>query len=699
MSVSPGRDRIHFAALLGIAAAVVIFGRLFSLQVVSHGEFVERAEQNQEGRVVLPPRRGDLLDCQGKVLATDLHTYSVYAVPRIMKDPKGTARALSKLLDLDSYELLQRFRKRPSYCWVSRQIDPGVEVQLRELNLRGVSLEVETRREYPEGNSCLLVTGRVNRDGKGIEGLEFQYESFLHGYSGWETIYKVRPGQAVRLPRGSRRDPIHGGGLVLTIDSGIQGVVMSRLEEAVTEFDAAQATAVIIEPKTGEILAMGSAGPALAKSRRNPVVSDTYEPGSTFKIVAASAVLEENIANPKSIYYAEQGSYDFGGFRIRDTHEYEDLTLADAVRLSSNIVAGKLALELGENRFYQYATSYGFGSLTGVEYPGEVGGRLRPPHQWSGRSLPTLAIGQELAVTPLQMVLSYAVVANGGVLMRPQLIKAEVDPQGRVTKRYKPRAIRRVLSKKTAETMLEMLQAVVDSGTATRAQIAWASVAGKTGTAQKYDPSRGTYSHNMYVSSFVGILPADDPRLVCLVLVDEAKRGHYGGEIAAPVFRRIMEDVRRLRRGPLSPSPERVKIETVRAPSAGVPDVRLLPLELAVKELKRYGFRAKPVGAGIRVIAQIPEPGEDVERGDAVELILEDRVELTMPRVVGLTVREALAKLSRHGIRPRVVGRGVVSSQVPSAGAQVSKSRRAVLHCRYLELSEARAGRGSNGRR
>jgi cell division protein FtsI (penicillin-binding protein 3) len=688
LKASPGRDRILFAALLGLVAALAVFARLVTVQVFAHERFEARAEQNQEGRVLLPPRRGELLDRKGRVLASDLRTYSVHAVPRIMKNPRATAKKLARLLDLNTSTLIREFKKRPKFCWVSRQLDPGLETELQEAGLRGVYLNVEIRREYSEP-ACVGVTGRVNLDGKGVEGIEYQFESVLHGRSGWETVYKDGSGGKVFLPRGSRRDPEHGHGLVLTIDSSIQGVVMSRLGAAVERTGARQGTAVVLDPYSGEILGMGSCGPATKGVKRNPVMSDTYEPGSTFKLVAASATLDEDLADTETIYNAEDGSYNFGGFLIHDTHEYGEITLFDAVRFSSNIVAGKLAVELGERKFYQYATAYGFGSLTGVEFPGEAGGRLRPPHQWSGRSLPTLAIGQEVSVTPLQMALSYAVLANGGLLMTPQLVLAELDPHGKVVRRFKPHAVRRVISAETATVMREMMQAVVDSGTAKRARIDWAHVGGKTGTAQKYDPASGTYSRAKYVSSFVGFLPADDPRLVCLVLIDEPGRGYYGGEVAAPVFREIVEDIRRMRRGPLSPTPERVLVdpEDVRPPPTVVPDVRLLPIDEASRLLAEMGLRVRAQGEGTRVVAQSPVSGIPIDRGEVVELVLDMGATGVMPRVVGLTVRQALAELSARGIRPQVVGSGVVRKQAPAAGAKLPRERRCVLRCEPLDVS------------
>ena len=703
MSESTGRDRILVAALVATAAAGILCARLLAVQVVQHEHFAARAEQNQEGRVLLPPRRGDLVDRRGELLATDLRTYSVYAVPRLMKNRRSTARALARLLDVDAGALEKRFRERPGFCWVTRMADPGIEDKLEKARLRGVFLTVESRREDPGGEAVLPVLGRVNLDGSGVEGLEFQFDGRLRGRPGWATVFRDGTGRQISLPQGSRRQPLHGHGLVLTLDNAIQAIAVARLAAAADSLRAQQASAVILDPRTGEILAMAAAGRAAPDARRNPVVSDQYEPGSTFKLVAAAATLEEGLAQPSTVYDAENGAYDFGPCVIHDSHPHGRLTLRDAVRFSSNIVAGKLGVGLGARRYYEYASAFGFGSLTGIEFPGEAPGRLRHPRSWSGRSLPTLAMGQEVAVTPLQVALAYAVVANGGVLMQPQVVLAEIDEQGRAGDRIPPRAVRRVLSPRTAATLRDFLQAVVDSGTATRARLPWTTVAGKTGTAQKYDPATHTYARGRYISSFVGFLPADDPRLVCLVLVDEPRKGYYGGEVAAPIFRDIMEDIRRLRGGPLSERPATVQVAAadLAPPPTLVPDVRLLPEERARERLAAIGLRVHAVGDGPRVLAQTPAPGSPVERGQAVEIVLARATAPVVPEVRGLTLREALARLSAAGVPARITGTGVVAGQRPAAGSRLAEGATCLLTCRSeaaVRLAAQTEGRG-RGRR
>jgi cell division protein FtsI/penicillin-binding protein 2 len=695
VAVPFGRDRILIAGIVACLLAAVVVARLAFVQIVSYPHFAARAEQNQQGRVLLPPRRGDILDRNGKCLAGDLRTYSVYAVPRLMKNRRATARTLARLLDLDARTLEKRFRDRPAFCWVTRQANPGIEEELERARLRGVYLTVETRRQRPGGEAVLPIVGRVNLDGRGVEAVEYQFDGMLRGRPGWATLFKDGTGKQMSLPAGRSRAPQHGRGLILTLDADMQEIVVARLRAAADSLMAKQAAAVIVDPSTGQILAMASAGPGAPGAQRNPIISDQYEPGSTFKAVVAAAILEERLAEPSTVYDGGHGARDFGGFVIHDAHPHDQLTLRDAIRLSSNVICGQLALEVGARRYYEYATAFGFGALTGVEFPGEVGGRLRPPRSWSKRSLPTLAIGQEVAVTPLQMALAYAAIANGGVLLRPQLVLAELDEKGRIERRFEPRAVRRVIAPGTSATMRDFLQSVVDSGTAKRAALPWTTVAGKTGTAQKYDPETRTYARGRYIGSFVGFLPADEPRLVCLVLVDEPRRGYYGGEVAAPIFRDIMEEIRRLRGGPLSPRPATVQVaaSTLRLPQTLVPDVRLLPRERAEQRLATLGLRAVMEGKGTRVLDQFPAPGSPAERGQTVRLMAARDAAAVVPDVRGLTVRDALARLSARAMPVRVSGSGRVASQTPAPGATLPKGAVCVLVCRHEAAAPAAAAR------
>jgi cell division protein FtsI/penicillin-binding protein 2 len=685
-SVAP-RRRLFPAAVLVLSVGAAIVLRLGFLQIALHGHYVERAEGNQRERVRILPARGSIRDRDGRLLAQDLRTYSLYAVPRQMKDPARMARRLARALDLDVQDLAREFKRRPAFCWVVRHRPPGLEVMVSDstksakTGWSGVFLESELRRSYPAGEPLAQLVGRADVDNRGVEGVELQFDNVLRGEQGWRSVLRDGRGRQIGLPGWSNRNPVHGHSIDLTIDADIQSVVCDRLRAAVDSLDATKAIAVVVDPWTGEVLAAGSEPQPDGGPYRNQAITDQFEPGSTYKMVTMSSALEEGVVKPSDLYDACEGVCDFGGFKIHDSHPHGMLTIRDAVRYSSNIVAAKVGIKVGSRALYEYSTAFGFGALTGIEFPGETPGLLRHPAGWSGRSLPTISMGHELSVTALQLALAYGAVANGGTLMAPQILKQEFDADGRSLQEAEPRPLRRVISPETAETMRGMLQSVVDSGTATRAALAWAPVAGKTGTAQKYDVALHSYKTGKYLASFVGFVPAKAPRLVCVVMVDEPRKGYYGGDVAAPVFRKIMEDLYRLRGGPLAPAPARVRFERPRPRDVVVPGVRALPLARAREELERRGLRARVAGDGARVLAQAPAAGERAERGTVVTLSTVPAAGGVMPRVLGLTVRQALTQLSASAISAKVVGRGVVVRQEPAPGASLSKTPSCVLTC------------------
>ncbi len=685
MSNLAPRRRLVPAAVVVLLAGTCVLARLAFLQVLRHGYYAARAEVNQQERVQLPPERGEIRDRRGNLLAQDRRTYSMIAVPRNMADPPRMARRLARALGLDEKRLVAEFQRRPGYCWVVRQRSPDLAEMFADSTKAkngwtSVFLQGETRRSYPAGGPLAQLVGRADLDNVGVEGLEYQFDSVLRGQQGWRTVLQDGRGRQIGMPGWSSKNPVNGHSIRLTIDSDIQSVVCERLRAAVDSLGATKAIAVVLDPWTGEVLAAGSEPQPMEPPFRNQAITDQFEPGSTYKMVVVSAALEGGVANPTTLFNAENGAYDFGGFVIHDSHPHGVLTLADAVRYSSNIVAGKLGMKVGSRTMYEYSTSYGFGALTGIDFPGETPGLLRHPDRWSARSLPTLAMGHELSVTALQLALAYAAVANGGTLMAPQLLAAEFDASGGVVSRAEARPLRRVISAETAQTLRGFLQAVVDSGTATRAQLAWAHVGGKTGTAQKYDAALHTYRNGKYLASFVGFLPVESPRLVCVVMVDEPRKGYYGGDVAAPIFKKIMEDLYRLRGGPLAPAPATATAVRPHPVALLVPSVRALPLNAARDALGDAGFRARIDGDGSRVLSQSPPAGTRAERGALVVLSTTPGVG-GVPNVVGMTVRQALTELASVALPAQVVGRGVVVRQDPPAGSMFAKGRSCMLVC------------------
>ncbi len=667
------KSRVLVAAAGLLLGLVAIWLRVGWLQVVRHAYYAERAERNQEQRVLIRPARGELLDRHGRPLARDLPTYSVSAAPREMQDPPGVARALAKILGLDPRRLERDFHARPRFLWVARRVPPELGQRLSDQGWRGVYLSVETQREYLLGAATQEILGRTDLDNSGVEGLELAFDDQLRGHPGWATLIRDGRGKSHALPRGMRRAPENGNQIVLTLDADLQSILETHLARAVDTLHAVRGFALFMDPRTGEVLAAVDVPHLPLGKCRNWTFTDQYEPGSTFKAVVAGAALEEHLAEPNQYFDAGGGVCDLGGGAIfHDTHKRAGFTFRDAVRFSSNIVMGKLGLLVGPDRLYRYATALGFGSVTGIGFPGEAGGKLRAPEQWSGRSCPTIAIGHEVSVTPLQLTLAYAAIANGGVLMQPMLAREVRNSEGEVVRRFTPQASHRVFSEATTLTLRRMLTAVVDSGTARAARIPDFAMAGKTGTAQKYDAGIGTYGRGMYLSSFVGFAPAEQPTIVGVVVIDEPHSKHYyGGEIAAPVFREVILDLRRLPQGPFEWSPSQVAIRPPAPAPVVVPDLRLLPPRTAERRLLSFGLRAHFEGSGARALAQSPAAGEAAERGAQVTVWLsapDDSAMRALPDLTGLSAREALRRLSLCQVGARIEGTGRVVHQEPAPG-------------------------------
>jgi len=668
--------------LLGL---VVLWLRVTWLQVVRHSYYAGRAELNQEQRVLVRPVRGELLDQRGRPLARDLLTCSVSAAPREMRDPAIVARGLAALLHLDARRLAGEFRAHPRFVWVARHRPPEVGGAVAARKWRGVHLSVETRREYTLGTAASEILGRTDLDDSGVDGLELQLDGELRGRPGWATRFRVGGSHTVELPRGLSRAPTDGRSAVLTLDLDLQSIVEHHLARAVDTLRAVRGFALFLDPRTGAILASACVPHLSPGKARNWPFTDQYEPGSTFKVVAAGTALEEDLARPGQYFDAGNGVCQVvPGVFFHDSHKATGFTLFGAVQHSSNIVMAKLGLLAGPERIYRYATALGFGSLTGLDFPGETGGRLRSPAHWSARSCPTIAIGHEVSVTQLQLALAYAAIANGGVLMEPMLVREMRDAEGRVLHRYGPRASRRVFSEATTATLREMLTAVVDSGTATATRVPGLALAGKTGTAQKFDPAIRGYAPGKYLSSFVGFAPASAPTLVGIVVIDEPRTGHYyGGEIAAPVFREVMLDLRRLPDSPFGSGSTEVAAKPPAPASVVVPDLRLLPQLAAERRLVQHGLRARFEGRGSRALAQSPVAGQAAERGARVTVWLAAREGSAglLPDVVGLPLREALRRLTPWQVRTRITGSGIVVRQTPAAGTPLAPGSECRLWC------------------
>lgn len=538
---------VSFVLLAGFALVLL---RLIFIQGIEHDTWVARAEQAQEKTVKLEPERGTIYDRNGKVLAMNFDRPSLYAIPSEIENPRKTARKLAKILNIRSDRLLQKLKRKGAFVWLERKIGLAEMEKIETLKIKGIRSVMESKRVYPKGALFGQLLGFAGLDNQGLEGIEKKHDMLLRGTEGAIILERDAYGQSVFPKDFQYIEPTRGKDLHLTVDENIQHISERELQRMVTASGAKGGTVIVMNPWNGEILSM-AIQPAFNPNEvrnsspaqwRNSAIADFYEPGSTFKIVTASAALEENLVRPEDLIDCEEGAYRVRGTIIHDHDPFGIISFRQVIAHSSNIGTIKIAEILGPERLSNYAHAFGFGQRLGIALTGESPGLLRDTRLWSGRSLASIAIGQEIGVTPLQMVTATSVLANGGYLMTPKIIR---EVRGKNSNNQSPPQIkRRVLSKKTAQVMTDILKDVVsNTGTAIRAAVPGYTVAGKTGTAQKIDPKTRRYSPDKFVSSFVGFVPAEDPVITILVIIDEPEGRAWGGEIAAPVFSNIAKEV------------------------------------------------------------------------------------------------------------------------------------------------------------
>ena len=551
MTGSPSRVRRYVLLLVLLCGFAVVLFRLVSLQVLQAAELTAKADRQHQKTVSLEGARGTVMDRHGKVLAMNMEVPSVFGIPTALESPAKTARFLSPVLHVRTDELEKKLRQDRSFVWLARKLDPEQGHRLERMPMEGIGLVMEGRRFYPKGPLLAHVLGFAGMDGEGLEGIERRYESQLHGEKRVVILQRDAMGRTV-FPKGQAEQvPVAGHSLVVTIDEVIQYIAEKELEEAVTKAHAKSGTVIVLDPQTGAVLALAisprfdpNAVASLTADRwRNRALTDTYEPGSTMKALVAAAALEEKVMKQSTMLYGENGRMTIANTVIHDHEKLGWMTFAQVIQKSSNIGAAKTGMALGDQRLYRYLQAFGFGQKTEIDLPGEVGGLVKHPREWGRRSLASISMGQEIGVTPIQMVSAVAALANGGVLMKPYIVSEVRDAQGKVLRQILPQVKHRVVSPETARTVTTILEGVVTDGTGAKAAIPGFRVAGKTGTAQKIDPRTGAYSSTLFVGSFVGFVPADNPRLAMIVVIDEPQGESWGGTVAAPVFRRVGEQV------------------------------------------------------------------------------------------------------------------------------------------------------------
>jgi cell division protein FtsI (penicillin-binding protein 3) len=634
-----GASRIDQLSLLVFCITLLVGARLFYLQVLRYPHYRSLQSRQVVTKQPVPARRGRILDRHGRPLAFDIVGWNVSVVKKRFR--AADLAVLGETLRESPQSLRAKLAAGQRFVTVRRGVTLTPAGVRRLSALPGVCLEKRSYRQYPFGTLAAQALGFTDAGGSGREGVEKTYDSVLSGRPGEVVLLKDEDGDPLALR--SRRQPVDGADLQLTLDIDLQMIVDAELRRSVQRYGARGGCVLVLDPHAGEILAVASApsppdrdaayDPA---SWRNRAVSDLFEPGSTLKPLTAAAALRRGIVNTNTILYAERGAMSFGAAGVvHDSHESGDgwLTFAQAFAKSSNICFAKIARAIPPGELYDELRAFGFGSLTGVALPGEVAGSLSVPRQWSGRTRLCLGYGHEIGVTAMQLAGLYTAIANGGRLVQPILASRVLDPDGGTRERFAPREIRRVLGAELADDLRALCRLVVDEGTGDAARVDGVLAAGKTGTAQKAENGRYT---SRYVASFGGFVPADDPRLVCLVVLDEPRGPyHWGGQSAAPTFRRIVEAVLRGTRY-LEPRADRVQLvrgdglqaddSTLDVPTrivslrpAAMPDLRGQRPQVASRWLGRIGIEVRVEGHGV-VAAQWPAPGAHLERGDVAKL-------------------------------------------------------------------------------
>jgi len=643
-------SRIRIRIIGGLFAAFFLLtsARAFYLQIIKKEDWIRLAERQHQKVVPLTPARGTIYDCTGASLAVSIEVDSCFAEPAVIEDANSAASQLAPLLGIPRETLTKKLSGKRSFAWVQRHITPELARKIKELNIDGIGFVKETRRFYPNSEVAAHVIGFTGLDPQGLEGVELKYNSQILGNTGYMVTERDALGRDIELMGTVIKKASKGYNIYLTLDKNIQYIAEKELSKAVTESRAAGGIALVMEPRSGKILAMASY-PTFNPNAfqryshgwlRNRAIADSFEPGSTMKAFLIAAALEEKIVGPGDRFNCENGSYAVGGRVIHDTHKYGSITVSEILKFSSNIGAAKIGGRLGPERLFRHLRDFGFGERTEIDLPGEVVGFLRDRGNWYGIDLATISFGQGVSVSSLQLAAAVSAIANGGMLMKPYVVDRICDDSGRVVQQFSPQIRRRVISSQTSQQMAKMMEGVTtEGGTGMNAAVDGYRVAGKTGTAQKVDPQTRCYSASKRTASFLGFVPAEDPKLTILVIVDEPKTSTYGGVVAAPVFREIaLQSLCYLKVPASGPVKSKVKAADTRetaalrpAPADALaegtvdesPDGAVMPnfQGMSIRQVLRYmeknSLNVKIVGSG-RAVEQNPQPGRRIGPSDQV---------------------------------------------------------------------------------
>jgi cell division protein FtsI (penicillin-binding protein 3) len=660
------RKRIYALLSLFVLVVLGLMAGLYRHQVVERERYLAWADRQQLHPIRLIPLRGKILDRRGAPMAVSLEGGSLFTHPASVEDPVLTARRLAPLLDADERTLRRKLKQPLSFVWLARQLPLRKATDIQELGLSGIGMEKEGKRYYPNRDLAANVIGFVGVDCQGLEGLELHYEGRVRGGQASLLLQRDARGKLLWREMTGAPDLARGGEIALTLDLRIQHAAERALNRAAEDTGASSGSVVVLDPRSGEVLAMAclpTFNPNLYRNypagwRRNRSITDTFEPGSTAKPFLLAAAMEEGLVSEETKIDCEKGAYRFGGHWIHDMEPHEELSALEILTRSSNIGAAKIAERLEAETWWEYLHDFGFGQETGVDLPGEVGGNLRHWRRWAKVALATHAFGHGFSVTTLQMATAFAALANGGYLLEPFVVREVRDESGRSVEVRTPRVVRRVISKETARRVLAVLEAVVAGGTGKNAQVAGFRVAGKTGTAQRVDQETGRYVEERPVVSFIGVVPADRPELVIAVVLNEPEGRATGGMVAAPLFREIAAS-----------------------------SLHYLQVPVDQPAVAREGYSIRYCSA---------DQVEEENRSERARLIRKGpQGAWLMPDLRSLPFRTALRVLEGLPVSVQVEGHGTVSGQDPLPGASI------VAHqsVRLAGLPDERAGSATEGTR
>ena len=667
-------ERLLIVASLILLCLVTILGRLGYLQLVRYSEYLARATRQQQRIIEITPKRGSIYDRNMDPLAMSIPVDSVFADPIDVGDPQLAAQLLSRVLGIPVEILEAKLSSAQSFVWIARKVPPDKKEAVEALNLKGIYFQKENQRIYPKRDLAAHVLGFVDLDEKGLGGIEYELDNQIRGKS--EKIVVMADARQ-RWFDGTEAQRERGADVVLTLDEQIQYIAERELAAAIAKTHSLAGSVVVMNPHNGEILALANwpkfnpnaANEASAEARMDRAVTALYEPGSTFKLITLAAAFDQGMVRPEELFDCENGAVYLAGHRIRDHKPFGLLTVSEILAKSSDVGAIKISLRLGAPKFYDYIRAFGFGQLTGVDLPGESKGLVRRLENWSAISIGSISMGQEVGVTPIQLISAVSAIANGGTLYKPHVV-AQLRRDNEILPPVGPLAPtepRRVIRPETAATLRRLMEGVILNGTGPLAHLDGWTAAGKTGSAQKIDPATGRYSRTQLIASFTGFAPINNPAVTILVSLDSPIGQHEGGQVAAPVFKRIAEQV---------------------LPYLDVPrDVPLEPqlIQVAYKDRNASNLAALSDFTPTDFTAQPDLPPAESSGTNArsaktqaseVTVAVDEGGAISLPDFSGKTMREVTEACLKLGLDPFLVGSGLAMSQVPEAGMKLRRGAR-----------------------